>query len=106
MVNPSIWMGHDERYYPTPETVMQKVEERRLQATLAKLSKYYEVFCGSIEICFFSGNPRTRKELTRQLMIMRKMINLRHHIPMINSVLQLLTKIQRNSNTLESKIRF
>ena len=52
MVHPSIWMRHDERYYPTPETEMQKVEERRLQATLAKLSKYYEVFCGSNEICF------------------------------------------------------
>eukprot|EP00093_Oithona_nana_P013711 13711.XXX_878529_878033_1 [CDS] Oithona nana genome sequencing. len=89
MVHPSIWKRQDERAFLSPKTDIEKVEQRQSLATLAKLS-----------------NPRTRREMIRQLLIMRKMINLRHHIPMINSVLRLLTKIQRNSNTLESKIRF
>ena len=41
MVHPSIWMRQDEmRASPEPETNIGEVEQRQLQATLAKLSKY------------------------------------------------------------------
>ena len=40
MVHPSIWMRQDERAFLSPETDIEKVEQRQSLATLAKLSKY------------------------------------------------------------------
>ena len=95
LAHPLIWMDMD-RAQPKPQPDIRMDEDQSLEgsleSSLRKLGSEY---------------PRTRQDMLRRLLVMRRVYHLRHQVPMIDQIIKILIKLERSLNdTLERKIRF